>query len=422
MRASERSCETAAVRARALLRTVRVHDALSSLRERSRVDARSASCSRYEPGAAERLLRRRGSDMRESRGNPDLRRAIAALYERTGEDGVLVHGGAQEPIFAFMNVALQPGDHVVAQFPAYQSHYSVAASAGRRGLALGLRSGARRRAGSRRTRRAQSGLRPAPIVITTPNNPTGYVFDRERLDATVAIARKHGLWLFADEVYRGSERDPADRIPAVCDLYERGVSLGGMAKAYGLAGRAHRLDRHPRRGSLRTHGGLQGLSDDLQRCAERVPRAVALRHDDALTGARARDRGTQLWIARRLFRAARASAGNGRGRAPERRRSRATCAGSTQQLCAELVERAGVLLLPSALFDAGDDRVRFGYGRENLPEALARSTFRNSAYCCESPPRSRRRCDGPSSLTAHGAPPAHDSLALGGTVDRLGFP
>jgi aspartate/methionine/tyrosine aminotransferase len=44
--------------------------------------------------------------------------------------------------------------------------------------------------------------------------------------------------------------------------------------------------------------------------------------------------------------------------------------GSSQQFCAELVKEAGVLLLPSIVFDAGDDRFRVGFGRKNLPEAL----------------------------------------------------
>ncbi len=84
----------------------------------------------------------------ESRGSPELRRAIASLYERTGADGVLVHAGAQEPIFAFMNVALSPGDHVVGAI----SRVSIALldrGSGRcRGDALGIGPSSGRRAGS----------------------------------------------------------------------------------------------------------------------------------------------------------------------------------------------------------------------------------------------------------------------------------
>jgi len=45
--------------------------------------------------------------------------------------------------------------------------------------------------------------------------------------------------------------------------------------------------------------------------------------------------------------------------------------GSSEAFCERLVRDAGVLLLPSTVFDAGDERIRFGYGRADLPEALA---------------------------------------------------
>lgn len=52
-----------------------------------------------------------------ARGGADLRACIAALYERVDADGILVHAGAEEPIFNFMNVALDAGDHVICNFP-----------------------------------------------------------------------------------------------------------------------------------------------------------------------------------------------------------------------------------------------------------------------------------------------------------------
>ena len=305
----------------------------------------------------------------ESRGSPELRRAIAALYELPGADGVLVHAGAQEPIFAFMNVALAPGDHVVVQVPAYQSHYSIAEAAGAEVTRWESDLAADGAPDPDDLARA---IRPntRAIVITSPNNPTGYVFDRERLDATIAIARKHGLWLFADEVYRGSERDPADRVPAVCDLYERGISLGAMAKAYGLAGL--------RIGWIATQDSslydrIAAFKDYLTICnpaPSEYLATLALYHHDALTERVRRITSENLDRLDAYFRR--------HTQRWEWRRPRAGTtafprylAGSTERLCAELVERAGVLLLPSVAFDAGDDRVRIGYGRKNLPEALA---------------------------------------------------
>jgi aspartate/methionine/tyrosine aminotransferase len=46
-------------------------------------------------------------------------------------------------------------------------------------------------------------------------------------------------------------------------------------------------------------------------------------------------------------------------------------AGSSEGFCSRLVESAGVLLLPSTVYDAGDEHFRLGYGRADLPDALA---------------------------------------------------
>jgi aspartate/methionine/tyrosine aminotransferase len=55
-------------------------------------------------------------------------------------------------------------------------------------------------------------------------------------DAIVTFARRRGIWLFSDEVYRLLERDPGRRLPQAADVYERGLSLNVLSKAYGLAG------------------------------------------------------------------------------------------------------------------------------------------------------------------------------------------
>jgi aspartate/methionine/tyrosine aminotransferase len=321
-----------------------------------------------EPGASE-AFQDVWLGYTESRGNPDLRQAIAGLYERTGPGDVLVHAGAQEPIFSFMNVVLAPGDHAIVQVPAYQSHYSIAEAAGagvtrwQSNLADG---------GAPDPDDLERAIRPTTraIVITTPNNPTGYVFDRERIDATVAIARKHGLWLFADEVYRGSERNPQDRIPAICDMYDRGISLGAMAKTYGLPGL--RIGWIATRDTA-LYDRMAAFKDYLTICnpaPSEFLATLALRHHDALIE---RIRAIVVPNLDRLD----AFFARHRDRWEWLRPRAGTTAfprylgGSTEKLCAELVERAGVLLLPSAAFDAGDDRVRVGYGRKNLPEALA---------------------------------------------------
>jgi aspartate/methionine/tyrosine aminotransferase len=319
-----------------------------------------------EPGGEE-ALREVWLGYTQSPGDPQLRELIASTYETMQAGDILVHGGAQEAIFTFMNVVLQRGDHLIAQFPAYQSHYSIAEAIGVEASRWqsNLTNG-----GVPDPEQLERLIRPSTraIIITTPNNPTGYALDSALLDVVVGIARRHGVWLFSDEVYRGSERD-GKAPPAVCDMYERGVSLGGTAKVHGLAGL--------RIGWIASRDAefierMATFKDYLTICNSAPSEflaKIALRHQDELfdrtrrTATRNLDRLDRFFSEHAdLFGWVRPNAGT---TAFPRYRG-----GSSARFCDELVNRAGVLLLPSAVYDAGDDRFRIGYGRENLPEAL----------------------------------------------------
>lgn len=322
----------------------------------------------FEPGA-EAALADVWLGYTQSRGDPELRRAIASSYSDADEEIVLVHSGAEEPIFSFANVALQPGDGIIFQFPAYQSHYSVAEALGAEATRWpsDLTNG-----GAPDPDDLERLVRPLTraIVLTTPNNPTGYAFDRERLDAVVAIARKRGLWLFSDEVYRGSERDPAAAHPAVCDLYERGISLGGMAKVYGLPGLRIGWIATRDRSLYQRMAEFKDYVTICNGAPSEFLAKLALRHRGALLERIRRIVLPNLELLDSFF-----------ARWPEtfdwQRPQAGTTAfprylrGSAERFCDDLARNAGVLLLPSTAFDAGDDRIRFGYARANLPEALA---------------------------------------------------
>jgi aspartate/methionine/tyrosine aminotransferase len=320
-----------------------------------------------EPGAGARLAALR-LGYSESRGGAGLRRAIARLYEHGDAEAVLVHSGSQEAIFTFMNAALQPGDHVVVQFPAYQSHYSIPQAIG---------AGVTRwhsdfeAEGSPDVGELERLIGPATraVVLTTPNNPTGYAFDRHQIAAVVEIARRRGLWLFGDEVYRGLERE-AECIPAVCDLYERGVSLGGLSKAYGLAGL--RIGWMVTRDRT-LYDRMAAFKDYLSICnsaPDELLAELALQHSDELI-----ERVRRI-VARNLNHLDEFFARRARLFEWTRPRAGTTAfprylGGSSEEFCSDVANRAEVLLLPSTVFDAGDEHVRFGYGRTNLPEALA---------------------------------------------------
>ena len=74
------------------------------------------------------------------------------------------------------------------------------------------------------------------IVINQPFNPAGTLMSHDAQRELAAIARAHGIYVLSDEVYRLLEHDPADGLPAMADLYERGLSAVTLSKPWGACG------------------------------------------------------------------------------------------------------------------------------------------------------------------------------------------
>ena len=86
----------------------------------------------------------------------------------------------------------------------------------------------------------------------------------------MAICRERNIYLFSDEVYRLLERRPEMTLPQVADLYERGLSLGVMSKAYGLPGLRLGWIASKDVELLQPHGAREALHLDLQRGSQRT--------------------------------------------------------------------------------------------------------------------------------------------------------
>jgi DNA-binding transcriptional MocR family regulator len=82
-----------------------------------------------EPAAHARLLETRCS-YTESEGAPELRQAIASLYERIDPEEVIVTSCAEEGIFLLYHALLRAGDHVIVESPCYESALELARSTG----------------------------------------------------------------------------------------------------------------------------------------------------------------------------------------------------------------------------------------------------------------------------------------------------
>jgi aspartate/methionine/tyrosine aminotransferase len=322
-----------------------------------------------EPGAGEHL-ESLWLGYTDSLGGSELRQAISTLYEHVTADQVLVHAGAEEAIFNFMNVFLDPGDHVVVHAPYYQSLGEVARGVGAEvsewqgdpGCAWEL---------DLEVLKALLRAHTKLIVVNFPHNPTGFLPSLEFLRELSILSERHGFIVFSDEVYRGLEVDSSARLPAFTDINDRAVSLGVMSKTYGLAGL--RIGWIATR-SRRLINELAAFKDYTTICSSAPSEflaALALRKADVIAE-------RNLQIVRRnldLLDAFFGSHADIFGWCRPKAGSVAFPAllkGAVDKFCADLVEKAGVLLLPGTLYGPGFNCFRIGFGRRNLPEALQR--------------------------------------------------
>ena len=306
-------------------------------------------------------------------GAPALRDAIAELYSDRDADDVLCFAGAEEGIYIAMRVLLEPGDHAIVVTPNYQSAETVPlAICDVTGVALDPDDH-----WSLDIDKVAAAIRPNTrlVSINFPHNPTGKILERDRFDALVALCRRHGIWLFSDEVYRPLGPTGTVHLPAAVDVYEKGLSLGVMSKAYGLPGLRigwiacrdrellQRMERYKHYLSICNSGPSEQLALIALKARETILARIRglidtnLVHLDGFFG-RWRDRFD--W-----YRPDGGCVAYPRYLGKE----------GVEAFTADLVEKAGVLLLPathyvSALSPTPTDRFRIGFGRVDCVEAI----------------------------------------------------
>jgi len=308
----------------------------------------------------------------ESMGHPLLRREIAATYESIEPEDVLTFAGAEEAIFCLMNVAVEPGDHVIVTWPGYQSLYEVARAAGAEITLHGLHESDGWAVDLDRLR---SEIRPTTklIVVNSPHSPTGMMLDRTTYDGIIEIAQEGGIRLVMDEVYRGLEFDETDRLAAGADALPGGISIGVMSKAYAMAGLRIGWVATQDRDLLARLAAFKDYTTICSSAPSEVLAIIALRARDRVLE---RSRGI---IAANLelvdgffedyldrFTWIRPSAGSVGF-------PRLTVPGVViDDWANELARSESVLILPGSVFGYAGNHFRLGFGRTDLPEALAR--------------------------------------------------
>jgi len=174
-------------------------------------------------------------------GRLPLREAIAAQHRRVngqavGPDNVIVMAGAQNALFSTSLCLTGPGDEVIVLEPVYVTYEATIRASGATLVTVsqpesnGFRPdiAAIEAAVTERTR---------AIYITNPNNPTGVMMTRTELEGIADIARRHDLWVVADEVYSTLTFEGQHvGMAALPGMAERTVTISSLSKSHAMTG------------------------------------------------------------------------------------------------------------------------------------------------------------------------------------------
>ncbi|MGH3545119.1 MAG: aminotransferase class I/II-fold pyridoxal phosphate-dependent enzyme, partial [Mycobacteriales bacterium] len=183
-------------------------------------------------------------------GLPELRSAIARQRsERYGtaydpDTEIQVTMGATEALAAAFLALTEPGDEVVVFEPYFDTYAANIAAAGARRVSVllefdGEYGGNDRHCGfDPDVLRAAITPRTRLLLLNSPHNPTGKVFDRAELEQIAEVCQEHDLIAITDEVYEYLTYDGVPHIPLATlpGMAERTLTISSAGKTFSVTG------------------------------------------------------------------------------------------------------------------------------------------------------------------------------------------
>lgn len=197
------------------------------------------------PGKALEALKNIDRDVLEyspSQGFHSLRRKISEYYHSIGlsyspQDVTVTSGASEAVLFSFL-ACMDSGDELITTEPTYANYLAFADVAGVKVRTLKTDIGDDFALPPVENFEALINERTKAVLICNPNNPSGTLYDRADMEMLADMVKKHGLYLFSDEVYREFIYDDLEFISAghFDDIAENVVIFDSFSKRYSECG------------------------------------------------------------------------------------------------------------------------------------------------------------------------------------------
>lgn len=307
----------------------------------------------------------------ESPGLPLLRKEIAKLYSHIDSEQVLTFAGAEEGIYCTMRTLIEPGDHVIVIDPCYQSLKTLPESFGAHVTSILLDSEKGWRLSLKDLEKAFRSNTKL-LVLNYPHNPSGAVLDKEVFEGLIKLARQHGTYVFCDEVYRYLEIDEGDRLPSIADVYEKGITLNVMTKAFGLAGLRIGWLAAQNMEFIQAVGSYKLYTSICNSAPSEILALIALRAKDKILKRNREIMLNNLEILDSFMKRHPKILSWNRPQSGTMAVIKLLLPVSIEKFAEELVEQTGVLIMPGPVFDLAGNFFRIGFGKKNMKEVLNR--------------------------------------------------
>ncbi|NLE45192.1 MAG: pyridoxal phosphate-dependent aminotransferase [Chloroflexi bacterium] len=175
-------------------------------------------------------------------GYTPLREKLAELYtsylgwQLDPNQHVTVTCGVTEAMNSAMLAVLNPGDEIIIVEPAHENYIPSAIFAGATPVAVPIEAPDYRLDPERLA--AAVTPRTRALVLNTPHNPSGRVFDAEELTGVADVVTSNDLVLITDEIYDHILYDGRQHVfpGALESLRDRTITVSGLSKTYAITG------------------------------------------------------------------------------------------------------------------------------------------------------------------------------------------
>jgi aspartate/methionine/tyrosine aminotransferase len=178
------------------------------------------------------------------RGIPELRDALARYHARLyGRDfspeEFFVTGSGMQSIQITLAMTAGEGDEVIIPTPAWPNAAAAAGITGARPVPVPMNFGNQGWTLDLDRLAAAASSRTRALVVVSPSNPTGWTASHDDLAALLAMARRYGFWIIADETYARFWYEDGPRAPSFYDVMaaeDRVLFVNTFSKNWAMTG------------------------------------------------------------------------------------------------------------------------------------------------------------------------------------------